>query len=98
MGMSILKGIFSILCCVFSYTLYVYIKTSNKIFKFNYLTFRCYQVVLNVGQPPRPYFLDVDTGSDLTWLQCDIPGAKNLPVTTSLFPVKPNIINMNLNR
>lgn len=26
-----------------------------------------------VGDPPKPYFLDVDTGSDLTWLQCDAP-------------------------
>ncbi|PSR89214.1 Aspartyl protease [Actinidia chinensis var. chinensis] len=26
-----------------------------------------------VGSPPKPYFLDVDTGSDLTWLQCDAP-------------------------
>ncbi|TMW89174.1 hypothetical protein EJD97_017560 [Solanum chilense] len=48
----------------------------------------CYQVILNVGQPPRPYFLDVDTGSDLTWLQCDIPGAKNLPAPH--YPYKPN--------
>ncbi|XP_058731106.1 aspartic proteinase Asp1-like [Vicia villosa] len=32
-----------------------------------------YNVTLNIGQPPRPYFLDVDTGSELTWLQCDAP-------------------------
>ncbi|CAK7354684.1 unnamed protein product [Dovyalis caffra] len=32
-----------------------------------------YNVTLNIGQPPKPYFLDVDTGSDLTWLQCDAP-------------------------
>ncbi|KAF4403544.1 aspartic proteinase Asp1 [Cannabis sativa] len=32
-----------------------------------------YNVTLNIGQPPRPYFLDPDTGSDLTWLQCDAP-------------------------
>ncbi|KAG5058456.1 hypothetical protein AAZX31_05G181900 [Glycine max] len=32
-----------------------------------------YNVTLNIGQPARPYFLDVDTGSDLTWLQCDAP-------------------------
>ncbi|XP_057417375.1 aspartic proteinase Asp1-like isoform X2 [Lotus japonicus] len=32
-----------------------------------------YNVSLNIGQPPRPYFLDIDTGSDLTWLQCDAP-------------------------
>ncbi|KAJ7957066.1 Aspartic proteinase Asp1 [Quillaja saponaria] len=32
-----------------------------------------YNVTLSVGQPPKPYFLDLDTGSDLTWLQCDAP-------------------------
>lgn len=26
-----------------------------------------------VGNPPRPYYLDMDTGSDLTWIQCDAP-------------------------
>ncbi|XP_066339438.1 aspartic proteinase Asp1-like isoform X2 [Miscanthus floridulus] len=28
---------------------------------------------MNIGNPAKPYFLDVDTGSDLTWLQCDGP-------------------------
>nr|XP_043632319.1 aspartyl protease APCB1 [Erigeron canadensis] len=32
-----------------------------------------YYTQINVGSPPRPYFLDVDTGSDLTWIQCDAP-------------------------
>ncbi|XP_015890858.3 aspartic proteinase Asp1 [Ziziphus jujuba] len=32
-----------------------------------------YNVTLNIGQPPKPYFVDPDTGSDLTWLQCDAP-------------------------
>ncbi|GAB4842770.1 hypothetical protein Ancab_012745 [Ancistrocladus abbreviatus] len=32
-----------------------------------------YFTYLLVGNPPRPYFLDIDTGSDLTWLQCDAP-------------------------
>ncbi|KAM7257352.1 hypothetical protein ACFE04_013093 [Oxalis oulophora] len=32
-----------------------------------------YNLTLMIGQPARPYFLDVDTGSDLTWLQCDAP-------------------------
>ncbi|KAL2498544.1 Eukaryotic aspartyl protease family protein [Abeliophyllum distichum] len=32
-----------------------------------------YFVQVFVGYPPRPYFLDPDTGSDLTWLQCDAP-------------------------
>ncbi|OEL22884.1 hypothetical protein BAE44_0016097 [Dichanthelium oligosanthes] len=32
-----------------------------------------YYVAMNIGNLPKPYFLDVDTGSDLTWLQCDTP-------------------------
>ncbi|KAL6994873.1 hypothetical protein U1Q18_005010 [Sarracenia purpurea var. burkii] len=32
-----------------------------------------YFTYMLVGNPPKPYFLDVDTGSDLTWIQCDAP-------------------------
>ncbi|WVZ53823.1 hypothetical protein U9M48_004713 [Paspalum notatum var. saurae] len=32
-----------------------------------------FYVTMNIGNPAKPYFLDVDTGSDLTWLQCDAP-------------------------
>ncbi|KAL8211464.1 hypothetical protein R6Q57_005901 [Mikania cordata] len=32
-----------------------------------------YYTQIYVGNPPRPYFLDIDTGSDLTWIQCDAP-------------------------
>ncbi|KAJ6821016.1 aspartic proteinase Asp1-like [Iris pallida] len=32
-----------------------------------------YYASMLIGNPPMPYFLDVDTGSDLTWLQCDAP-------------------------
>ncbi|KAG9131303.1 hypothetical protein Leryth_006127 [Lithospermum erythrorhizon] len=32
-----------------------------------------YYTVMLVGNPPKPYFLDMDTGSDLTWIQCDAP-------------------------
>ncbi|KQJ89126.1 aspartic proteinase Asp1 [Brachypodium distachyon] len=32
-----------------------------------------YYVTMNIGDPAKPYFLDIDTGSDLTWLQCDAP-------------------------
>ncbi|CAN6540446.1 unnamed protein product [Malus baccata var. baccata] len=38
-----------------------------------------YNVTLNIGQPPKPYFLDPDTGSDLTWLQCDAPCVRCTP-------------------
>lgn len=42
---------------------------------------RYYYVTMSVGEPPKPYFLDIDTGSDLTWLQCDAPCTKCTPVT-----------------
>ncbi|XP_014500309.1 aspartic proteinase Asp1 [Vigna radiata var. radiata] len=32
-----------------------------------------YTVNLAIGNPPKLYDLDIDTGSDLTWLQCDAP-------------------------
>ncbi|GLJ25084.1 hypothetical protein SUGI_0479810 [Cryptomeria japonica] len=32
-----------------------------------------YYVNLSIGNPQNQYYLDVDTGSDLTWLQCDAP-------------------------
>ncbi|AES87277.1 eukaryotic aspartyl protease family protein [Medicago truncatula] len=34
-----------------------------------------YTVSINIGNPPKPYELDIDTGSDLTWVQCDGPDA-----------------------
>ncbi|CAK9138486.1 unnamed protein product [Ilex paraguariensis] len=39
-----------------------------------------YQVTLNIGHPSKSYFLDMDTGSDLTWLECDAPCTKCTPV------------------
>ncbi|KAL8231033.1 hypothetical protein R6Q57_000811 [Mikania cordata] len=47
-----------------------------------------YYVTMNIGNPPRPYWLDIDTGSDLTWLQCDAPCTKCLPAPHKLY--KPN--------
>ncbi|CAN6478794.1 unnamed protein product [Victoria cruziana] len=32
-----------------------------------------YYISILVGNPPKPYYLDMDTGSDLTWIQCDAP-------------------------
>uniref|UniRef100_A0A7N0TB76 Aspartic proteinase Asp1 n=1 Tax=Kalanchoe fedtschenkoi TaxID=63787 RepID=A0A7N0TB76_KALFE len=32
-----------------------------------------YSVALKIGKRSQPYILDIDTGSDLTWLQCDAP-------------------------
>ncbi|XP_057503823.1 aspartic proteinase Asp1-like isoform X2 [Actinidia eriantha] len=47
-----------------------------------------YHVTLNIGHPPKPYFLDIDSGSDLTWLQCDAPCTKCTPAPHALY--KPN--------
>ncbi|KAJ6939235.1 hypothetical protein NC651_005621 [Populus alba x Populus x berolinensis] len=32
-----------------------------------------YSVILNIGNPPKAFDMDIDTGSDLTWVQCDAP-------------------------
>jgi hypothetical protein len=32
-----------------------------------------YSVSLHIGNPPKLFELDIDTGSDLTWVQCDAP-------------------------
>lgn len=52
-----------------------------------------YYTHVRVGNPPKRYFVDVDTGSDLTWIQCDAPcrscakGA-NVPYK----PIRTNIV------
>lgn len=43
---------------------------------------------LNVGHPPKLYDLDIDTGSDLTWLQCDAPCRGCTKVDHLLFSVR----------
>ncbi|KAK7377452.1 hypothetical protein VNO80_02877 [Phaseolus coccineus] len=32
-----------------------------------------YTVFFNIGLPPKFYDLDIDSGSDITWVQCDAP-------------------------
>ncbi|XP_060673204.1 aspartic proteinase Asp1-like [Ziziphus jujuba] len=32
-----------------------------------------YSVSLKIGRPPKLFDLDIDSGSDLTWVQCDAP-------------------------
>ncbi|KAE8658993.1 aspartic proteinase Asp1-like isoform X2 [Hibiscus syriacus] len=32
-----------------------------------------YSISLTIGNPPKVFELDIDTGSDLTWVQCDAP-------------------------
>ncbi|KAG8387994.1 hypothetical protein BUALT_Bualt02G0078900 [Buddleja alternifolia] len=52
-----------------------------------------YYTYLHFGNPPRPYFLDVDTGSDLTWIQCDAPCTSCAKGAHPFYkPVKANII------
>uniref|UniRef100_J3MD53 Peptidase A1 domain-containing protein n=2 Tax=Oryza brachyantha TaxID=4533 RepID=J3MD53_ORYBR len=47
-----------------------------------------------IGNPPRPYFLDVDTGSDLTWIQCDAPCTSCAKGPHPLYkPAKQNIVH-----
>ncbi|GER37729.1 eukaryotic aspartyl protease family protein [Striga asiatica] len=38
-----------------------------------------YNVTITIGPNQRPYILQIDTGSGLTWIQCDKPGARNYP-------------------
>lgn len=47
---------------------------------------------MNIGDPPKPYFLDVDTGSDLTWIQCDAP-CVGCSKVESLFPNLPKFFS-----
>ncbi|XP_068647044.1 aspartic proteinase Asp1-like [Aristolochia californica] len=51
------------------------ISSSTAIFKVNGNVYPqgMYYVIVYIGDPPKPYYLDIDTGSDLTWLQCDAP-------------------------
>ncbi|KAK2991408.1 hypothetical protein RJ640_010872 [Escallonia rubra] len=52
-----------------------------------------YYTYMLVGSPPRPYFLDMDTGSDLTWIQCDAPCASCAKGAHPFYkPPKSNII------
>ncbi|KAL0462332.1 UNVERIFIED_CONTAM: Aspartyl protease APCB1 [Sesamum latifolium] len=52
-----------------------------------------YYTYLNLGNPPRPYFLDMDTGSALTWIQCDAPCTSCAKGAHPFYkPVKANII------
>ncbi|KNA08065.1 hypothetical protein SOVF_165960 isoform B [Spinacia oleracea] len=46
-----------------------------------------FYTTLNIGEPPKPYHLDIDTGSDLTWVHCDAP-CVNCPKTPHK-PYKP---------
>ncbi|XP_024020267.1 aspartyl protease APCB1 [Morus notabilis] len=52
-----------------------------------------YYTQILVGNPPRPYHLDMDTGSDLTWIQCDAPCTSCAKGANPLYkPTKGNIV------
>ncbi|PPR85164.1 hypothetical protein GOBAR_AA35527 [Gossypium barbadense] len=52
-----------------------------------------YFTCMLLGNPQRPYFLDIDTGSDLTWIQCDAPCSSCAKGANPLYkPTKVNIV------
>lgn len=52
-----------------------------------------YYTYILVGDPPKRYFLDIDTGSDLTWIQCDAPCISCAKGANALYkPTKHNIL------
>ncbi|XVE95510.1 hypothetical protein REPUB_Repub02eG0103700 [Reevesia pubescens] len=46
----------------------VFLPVSGNVYPLGY-----YSVTVGIGNPPKPFQLDIDTGSDLTWVQCDAP-------------------------
>ncbi|KAI4320560.1 hypothetical protein MLD38_034028 [Melastoma candidum] len=45
----------------------IFLPLSGNVYPLGY-----YSVSVNIGRPPKAYDLDIDTGSDLTWVQCDV--------------------------
>ncbi|GLJ25070.1 hypothetical protein SUGI_0479630 [Cryptomeria japonica] len=41
-----------------------------------------------IGNPGKEYYLDIDTGSDLTWLQCDAPCRSCAKTSHQLYKVQ----------
>lgn len=50
--------------------------------------FSYFAVNLTVGKPPKLFDFDFDTGSDLTWVQCDAPCTGCTKVTFSHYRTK----------
>ncbi|KAM3365383.1 hypothetical protein ACQJBY_015231 [Aegilops geniculata] len=54
---------------------------------------RQYYTSVDIGNPARPYFLGIDTGSALTWIQCDAPCTNCTKGPLPLYkPAKENIV------
>ncbi|GAB2290012.1 hypothetical protein Dimus_024309 [Dionaea muscipula] len=49
-------------------------------------------VRVNIGESPKPYDLDIDTGSDLTWVQCDAPCVNCPKGPHSLYKSRNNVV------
>lgn len=52
-----------------------------------------YSVSLNIGRPPKAFDLDIDTGSDLTWVQCDAPCTGCTKPRNSLYKPHNNLVH-----
>ncbi|XVF64529.1 hypothetical protein PTKIN_Ptkin09bG0176400 [Pterospermum kingtungense] len=54
---------------------------------------RYYSVTLGIGNPPKAFKFEIDTGSDLTWVQCDAPCVGcTVPRNDQYKPVKENFV------
>ncbi|KAJ9146278.1 hypothetical protein P3X46_028563 [Hevea brasiliensis] len=51
-----------------------------------------YSVSVDIGNPPKHFELDIDTGSDLTWVQCDAPCTGCTKPRDLLYKPKDNIV------
>ncbi|KAL5559645.1 hypothetical protein UlMin_035856 [Ulmus minor] len=51
-----------------------------------------YSVSVKIGNPPKVFELDIDTGSDLTWVQCDAPCTGCTKPRDQLYKPKNNIL------
>ncbi|OMO78536.1 Peptidase A1 [Corchorus olitorius] len=66
----------------------VFFSVSGNVYPLGY-----YSVTVGIGNPPKPFQLDIDTGSDLTWVQCDAPcSGCTLPRDHLYKPVKNNYL------
>ncbi|PON73205.1 Aspartic peptidase [Parasponia andersonii] len=52
-----------------------------------------YSVSLKIGNPPKVFELDIDSGSDLTWVQCDAPCTGCTKPRDSLYKPKNNVLH-----
>ncbi|XVE55306.1 hypothetical protein DITRI_Ditri03aG0148300 [Diplodiscus trichospermus] len=66
----------------------VFLPVSGNVYPLGY-----YSVTVGIGNPSKLFQLDIDTGSDLSWVQCDAPCAGcTLPRDRLYKPVKNNFL------